>query len=351
MAGARAKSEASIPSIPALDAATLDEMRRIYRQIRIAVHEEGTKPPLDDPATHHANKLQLKTRITDLCDKAGLAIYSQPNEESRRLLWHHLWSKIIYAGFPGDTSTKGVKGMQDIFDQYEELTTDDWRMSTHRAIKRDKKTGEEVSTKYGKYTHIQRLDPYSSGPKARDFFLRRNQYEGKDINRNQTKIKKILEVAKEYKAFFEQHPNASGIDFIIGLGTGLRESDVWAIHRRLQRQTAYKGGVTGLHFMMDVGYDVIKPDRVIARAFFQLGWLHKIVDLPPDIKEIDIVPPVKGKKSDYDDSEEDDDTTNNSPEKGTPTRAVQRSQLTHHFRRGSRPCRAAAYPGLFNALN
>lgn len=24
-------------------------------------------------------------------------------------------------------------------------------------------------------------------------------------------------------------------------------------------------------------------------------------------------------------------------------RAVQRSQLTHHFRRGSRPCRAAAY--------
>ena len=25
------------------------------------------------------------------------------------------------------------------------------------------------------------------------------------------------------------------------------------------------------------------------------------------------------------------------------SRAVQRSQLTHHFRRGSRPCRAAAY--------
>jgi hypothetical protein len=42
---------------------------------------------------------------------------------------------------------------------------------------------------------------------------------------------------------------------------------------------------------MDLGYEVMKPDRVMARAFFQLGWLGQIVELPANIREEHIIPP------------------------------------------------------------
>ncbi|MFM8340918.1 MAG: hypothetical protein ACKN9F_01730, partial [Methylomonas sp.] len=47
--------------------------------------------------------------------------------------------------------------------------------------------------------------------------------------------------------------------------------------------------LTVLHFMMDIGFQVIKPDIVISRLFLDWGWLHnEITKLPNDLSFDDL---------------------------------------------------------------
>jgi hypothetical protein len=75
------------------------------------------------------------------------------------------------------------------------------------------------------------------------------------------------------------------MDFITG-GTGYDECST---HAHLL-EIGYKGPITALHLMMNLGFRVIKPDIVLTRLFFQRGWLHRVVHgLPRDLTAKDLV--------------------------------------------------------------
>lgn len=277
------------PNIPVLPEDTLERMRATYRQIRKSVYEDATRPKLHDVGKHEANKQLLQKTITEICDEANLAIYSQPGDASQRLVWNQLWKKIRYAGFKAETATLEIASISDLFDDYEAFTTDAWVIDyPKKAVTNE--DGSEKKDRNGKAIFKREVDLRFTGPSARDYFKETGAFEGKFIVHNIPKLIKTRNVAIEFKRFFARNPQASGIEFVCGPSGGINPKNVWEIHRRIQQNTGYKGSITALHFMMDVGFEVVKPDRVMARAFYQLGWLHQILDLPSRIKETDIVP-------------------------------------------------------------
>lgn len=60
---------------------------------------------------------------------------------------------------------------------------------------------------------------------------------------------------------------------------GFEGNDVLALRSELKRRFRYLGDRTVLHFMMELGYPVIKPDRVICRIFSRLGLVNDESDL------------------------------------------------------------------------
>lgn len=60
---------------------------------------------------------------------------------------------------------------------------------------------------------------------------------------------------------------------------GFEGDDVLGLRSELKRRFRYLGDRTALHFMMELGYPVIKPDRVICRIFSRLGLVTDESDL------------------------------------------------------------------------
>jgi hypothetical protein len=69
---------------------------------------------------------------------------------------------------------------------------------------------------------------------------------------------------------------------------GYSAEDVWGVHGHLM-SIGYRSDLTVLHCMMDLGFQVIKPDIVISKLFLEWGWLHKMTPgLPLDISYDDL---------------------------------------------------------------
>src|SRR5262249_8123408 len=76
-------------------------------------------------------------------------------------------------------------------------------------------------------------------------------------------------------------PATPVLDFVTG---GHPTTDIWAIHEHLMESVGYTSDLTAIHFMMDLGFPVIKPDIVITRLFLEWDWLRKVVPtLPADL--------------------------------------------------------------------
>ena len=90
---------------------------------------------------------------------------------------------------------------------------------------------------------------------------------------------------RSFKRYFDEHPNAPALDFVT---QNLSQDDTWAVHDQLLAG-GYKADLTALHFMMDAGFQVIKPDLVISRLFLDWGWLHQAISsIPADLKREDL---------------------------------------------------------------
>jgi len=98
---------------------------------------------------------------------------------------------------------------------------------------------------------------------------------------NVPKLSKIVSVARQLKEFLEKKEHTAPVlSFVIN---GFDEEDVWAIHEHLM-SIGYRSNLTVLHFMMDIGFQVIKPDIVITKLFLEWGWLQKIITgIPHDL--------------------------------------------------------------------
>ncbi|HEY5557222.1 DNA-3-methyladenine glycosylase I [Acetobacterium sp.] len=75
---------------------------------------------------------------------------------------------------------------------------------------------------------------------------------------------KIDEIVKEY---------GSVKAYINSFEPNLNEDCLNKLKKSLEKNFSYLGGITSYHFMTDIGLNVLKPDRVIARIFYRLGLI------------------------------------------------------------------------------
>lgn len=239
----------------------IDEMRTKYRAIRREVYEEATRPDIANEIRHIENKLKLQSTVEDICNQANLLHWNAATPDARHALWNHLWTKIRYAGFKAQSATTEITQLKSLFDNYSWFCDPDWDIESK---------GHKVET---------------AGILAKSFLNRAGHFKNIQNVRNVPKLKKTVKVARSFKHYFDEHPNANAIEFVTRT---LPPEDTWAIHDQLMGE-GYTADLTALHFMMDAGFQVIKPDVVISRLFLDWGWLHyAIPQLPTDLTREDL---------------------------------------------------------------
>jgi hypothetical protein len=239
----------------------LHSMSEHYRRIRKTVYEEGTRPLSNNADLHIKNKHTFKQIVNKLCNDANLNNYLGTDKETATKIWHHLWTKNRYAGIRSSIATKEIDDIKNIFDNYDIFSGEDWNIQAH---------GNNLI--YG-------------GSQVHSFCNRTGEFESKQTIGNIPKLVKIVSVARQLTEFFNRKSEDVPIlDFICSSNT----NDIWETHEYLLK-IGYRSDLTALHFMMDMGFQVIKPDIVISTLFLEWGWLHKkISSLPKDLKHEDL---------------------------------------------------------------
>ena len=231
----------------------IDEMRAKYREIRRQVYEQATMPVVASECRYTENKSRLQNGVEAVCNRANLSHWSAATSDARHALWNHLWTKNRYAGIRAQIATTEITQLTPLFDNYSWFCDPGWDIESK---------GHTVQ---------------SAGAFARSFLERTGQFANIQTIGNVPKLKKIVCVARRFKRYFDEHPNAVAIEFVTRT---LRSDDTWAVHDQLM-ELGYTADLTALHFMMDVGFQVIKPDIVISRLFLDWGWLHHAIPLLP----------------------------------------------------------------------
>ena len=235
---------------------TASDMVEKYRRTRMAVYEEATKPYYGGRQEHEESKIKLKNHIVRLCEDSNLDLYRGSGKQTAMSVWHHFWTKNRYAGIRAQIAATEILDVQTIFDDYDIFSRPSWDFTSsgHKLI--------------------------SAGKDVNDFLNRQGVFYGKQTIGNLPKLRKIVGVARKLKAYVDKDKEAPILNFITN---GFEETDVWRIHQHLL-DIGYTSDLTALHFMMDLGFDVIKPDIVIAKLFLTWGWLHEIIpELPSDL--------------------------------------------------------------------
>jgi hypothetical protein len=240
----------------------LGVMSEHYRSVRKAVYEQATVPLDGSMRAHELNKETFRKRVTDLCNNANLDHYRGYSTDSASRIWRCLWRINRYAGIKNTIASKEISDIAFIFDDYEVFSKQSWDIEANgHCLKR-------------------------AGADAQHFLNRDGPFKGCQTVGNIPKLRKIVSVARALKGFLTTKSATTPVlDFITG---GNSISDVWAVHKRLM-EIGYTSDLTALHFMMDLGFPVIKPDIVISRLFLDWGWLHKVVPtLPADLSPEDL---------------------------------------------------------------
>ena len=218
-------------------------------------------PFIDSNHRHLENKLRFQNRVVEICSQANLANWCSATSEVRHALRHHLRTKNRYAGIRAQIATTEITQLTPLFDNYSWFCDPGW----------------DIESKGYK---IQ-----SAGALSCSFLQRTGQFVNVQTIGNIPKLKKIVNVARSFKRYFDEHPNAPAFDFVT---QNLSQDDTWAVHDQLLAG-GYKADLTALHFMMDAGFQVIKPDLVISRLFLHWGWLHQAISsIPADLKREDL---------------------------------------------------------------
>jgi len=238
------------------------ELSKVYRKIRKDVYEEATRPLSNDPDMHRQNKEKLRQSIDRICSNADLKKYAGTDKSVAKASWHHLWTKIRYAGIRAKTATNEIADIEPIFDDYERFCDKGWDIEAQ---------GQKL---------------IRAGSQVHDFLNRTGDFKNKQTIGNIPKLVKIVSLARHFTEFLsKKEANVPVLHFVTG---GCCIDDIWSIHKHLM-EIGYRGDLTALHFMMDIGFQVIKPDIVISKIFLDLGWLHKINrELPNDLTFSDL---------------------------------------------------------------
>lgn len=100
--------------------------------------------------------------------------------------------------------------------------------------------------------------------------------------RNKWKIDACYQNALKMSDLIKKHGNFT--NYINSFGLLDNDNALFALKKSLQSNFLFLGGKTVYHFMMDIGLNVLKPDRVILRIFSRLGLIDNEEDLEGAVK-------------------------------------------------------------------
>lgn len=245
-----------------MDSQTLNEMCSLYRKVRRDVFREATRGPKDSPIQHQANQKLFRKHVVSFSDIANLSNYVGGDNGTALELWRHLWTKIRYAGIRSSLATKEIEDIKFHFADFHHFADGAWDL---------KSSGHTIK---------------SAGENVRHFVNRTGLFEGRQTVGNIPKLQKTIALARRFGAFMQSKSASTPcLNFITG---GMALDDPWAIHEHLL-SIGYTGDLTALHLMMEIGFQVMKPDVVISSLFLEWGWFHKVIpNLPKDLSVDDL---------------------------------------------------------------
>lgn len=240
----------------------LEQKVKIYREIRKRVWQEATKTANTARIEHHHNQSLYKEFVLELCSKCNLDNHLGTDQQAAQRLWHIMWTVIRYAGIKSNTATNEIRTIKHVFDDYTNFLSSEWDIDTN---------GHEL---------------IAAGKQAMDFKCRRGLFQDCLTVSNWPKNARTVKLARALNRFMQtKSPSTPVIDFITG---GQDKRDVWGVLDHLQ-EINYRAEITGTHLMMDLGFEVIKPDIILSRLFLSLGWTHEVIpSLPKDISLLDL---------------------------------------------------------------
>lgn len=262
-----------------------------FETVQRAVTEDATRA--ESPAKHLENKAKLKAAVeTVLADAI-------PTDLDHRGLWQVLWARIVYAGKRASAATAEISSMRSlvpffrdldhyapqayVFDEAEwKAFADAWQA---RQVKKAQKVAwiklSKGAPDWNPGAHFANA---KTTPEVWKLLTKDDtEYPNLKFSAKVDKVKRYLAVAE----FLHGH-RASGktrpLEHYTGGRTLSRQhltGEEWVQERKAldevrKRFVSQLGSLTALHTMMDLGLKTIKPDRVMAYLFSQLGWLQTL---------------------------------------------------------------------------
>lgn len=104
-----------------------------------------------------------------------------------------------------------------------------------------------------------------------------------EMIKHRKKIEACVKNAREFEARIRQH--GSFCNYIDSFKPKESIGNLVRLQQDLQRRFAFLGGITVFHFMTDLGFPVLKPDRVVSRVFYRLGITTSETDVSETINQ------------------------------------------------------------------
>lgn len=139
----------------------------------------------------------------------------------------------FYSGFKAKTVTDKIQAIENIFGDYEKVA------------------------KYDE-TKVQKI------------------IESKKVIGHRQKINGIIHNANQIKAIKKQFGTFD--NYLNSFGDTDDDKILFELIKDLKNRFKYLGGITVFHFLTDIGYNVLKPDRVLCRIFYRLGLVDSEED-------------------------------------------------------------------------
>ena len=99
----------------------------------------------------------------------------------------------------------------------------------------------------------------------------------REIIGNKKKIEGVVANAKAFLNLLKYHSSFKA--YLDSFDAHRSDTNLFRLKSDLQSRFSYLGPITAFHFLTDVGFNVLKPDRVIMRIFYRLGLILTENDL------------------------------------------------------------------------
>lgn len=101
--------------------------------------------------------------------------------------------------------------------------------------------------------------------------------DGKKVIGHRQKINGIIHNANQIKLIIKEFGSFN--QYLKSFGNTDDDEILFELIKDLKKRFKYLGGITVYHFLTDIGFNVLKPDRVLCRIFKRLGLVNDENDL------------------------------------------------------------------------